>query len=130
MLLQIDVDAAEKHSPLARARLVGAQRRVGGNQQDVGPLAVQFGRQGVVVKAGAAEPAGRAGRDVGNFHGAAFTWIADSRIEGLYHSRITQLSQRLSGSAAKAWPNSPSWRALSHASIASAFGRLSLFENK
>ena len=65
-LLQIDVDAAEEDALLADVLLVGADGRVGGDEQGVVAAARQGGDQRVVVHAAAAEHAGGAGGDVGD----------------------------------------------------------------
>ena len=69
-LLQIDVDAAEEDTLLADVLLVGADRRVERDKQGVVPLGGERRHEGVVVHATAAEHAGGARGDVGDFHGS------------------------------------------------------------
>src|SRR5262249_35637061 len=70
LLLQIDVDAAEKDALLADIRLVGRDRCIRRNEQRIVALALQLGDERVVVHAAAAVHPGGAGGDVGDAHGS------------------------------------------------------------
>src|SRR5262249_39623971 len=86
-LLQINVDAAQEDALVADVRLIGAQRRVGGDKERIVSLTDEGGRQGVVVQAGAAEhPAGSC-RDVGDLHGSSLTPLPPASSPGAARAR-------------------------------------------
>ena len=68
VLLQVDADAAEEDPLPADVLLVGAGRRVEGQQGDVVPAPGQGRRERVVADAASAVHAAGAGRDAGDSH--------------------------------------------------------------
>src|SRR5262249_14217820 len=68
LLLQIDIDAAEENSIDTDVVLVGAERRVGGDEDDVFAQVQQRGRERVVVQTTSAVHAGGSRCDVGDAH--------------------------------------------------------------
>jgi hypothetical protein len=69
LLLQVGVDAAEEHAPLADVAFVGADGRVDRREDDVLAQLQQRGRQRVVVQTTAAVHARGAGGKVSDAHG-------------------------------------------------------------
>src|SRR5437764_8544844 len=69
LLLQVDVNAAEKDPLLTYAGFVGAHGSVRGDQERIMSLRSQCGHERVVVHATAAVHARGAGSDVSDLHG-------------------------------------------------------------
>ncbi len=67
-LLQINVDAAEKNPLLADVGFIGANGRIGRDEQGVMSLGQELGHERIVVHATAAKHAGGARGDVGDTH--------------------------------------------------------------